>query len=777
MSHIFRNFLNVLRHYKTASILNIIGLSAAFAAFLILMLKVSYELSYDKFHPDSERLFKLELYSQDLGSSFNILPRGTVNEFIRSSTHIEAGAAIMPSWFGEIYFTYMRNGQKTGFLNNVSQVDPAFVKSMMGFTMLEGTADCLESPGTILIPESMAKRMDNAPLLGKTLTCDDNVWGNFDGPKDLIIGGVYKDFPSNSMFENNCYLSLLPNFQIASFNAANFECYIKLDDPAYATEVCEQFVRNFKEESWQKPTAATLTVLSDLYLNNPQTKNRVRLLIFISLLIIVVAAINFTNFSTSLAPVRMKSLNTMKVMGAGIGELRMSLLCEGIFVTLLSFGIGLLLVLAAEQSHLLTTFIGNIHLSYNVWPLALTALLAVLIGFISGLWPTFYMTSLPPALVLKGSFGLSPKGRRFRTLLVGLQFVVSFSLIIASFCMDRQNHYMLTQDIGFNDNDVAVVQLSKAHNERREYFVNTLRNNAMVTDVAFSSARIGAGDLYTVEGFTYNGQTSDKTFVLRVSSNFFSMMEIPLLEGRWATESEEQLSPGVVFFNRFCRDAMNILPSTDIGYPHGKTVAGIVEDVHVTSLRQPVCNTMYIVTDNLPIAYVKCTPGTSQREATHLINDVLKEIDPAYPATVSFYSDLIAQLYSTETAFGRVIRIFSILAILISIMGVFGMVVFETQYRQKEIGVRKIMGSTIAEILFMFNRKYVVLTAVCCLIASPIAYFLIQRWLGSFAYHVTIPWWIFPVAFLVIAFITLLTVTLQSWRSAEANPVDSLKSE
>lgn len=777
MKNIIRNFLHVLRHYKTASILNIIGLSAAFAAFLILMMKVSYELGYDKFHPDSERLCKLELFSQEANSTYEIIPRGTINEFIRSSSHIESGAALMPAWAGESYFTYTRNGEKVGLLNKVIQVDPVFVSEVIGFEMVEGGADCLQDPGHILIPESMAKQFIGPNPVGQTLTCQDNIWGNFSGPKDLIVGGVYKDFPANTLFENVCYLSIAPTFQVASFNAANFQCYIKLDDMANAQEVCTQFIQNFKQESWQKPSSATLTVLSDLYLNNPQNKNRVRLLIGIAFLIIVVAAINFTNFATALAPVRMKSINTMKVMGAETHTLRTSLLFEGIFITLLSFGIGLLLVTAIEKTHILQAFLGNIHLSYNVWPLVLTAVLALCIGLISGLWPAFYLTSFSPALVLKGSFGLSPKGRRFRTVLVCMQFIVSFALIIGSFCMDRQNNYLLTQDLGFQANDVSVVQLSQTHLERKEYFVNTLKNNAVVLDVAFAGGRMGAGDVFTTESFSYNGVESDFTYIFSVSHNFLSMMGVPLLNGRWANQSEEENKAGMVLVNRFCQEAMSIVPETPIEYYRGKTVAGIVENVHLTSLRNPIRNTLFVVTDNLPIAYIKWAPGTSPKEATTIVSTVFKEIDPAYPLTVSFYKDMIAQLYQPETDFGRIIRWFSVLAIVISIMGVFGMVVFETEYRKKEIGVRKIMGSTIQQILVLFNRKYIIITSVCCLLASPLAYFLIKRWLNNFAYQASIPWWIFVVAFLIITCITLLTVTLQSWRSATSNPVESLKSE
>lgn len=777
MKNILRNFLSVLRHYKTASLLNILGLSAAFAAFLIIMLKVSYELGYDKFHPDSERIYKMELFSQEQANTFEILPRGTINEFIHSSPHIEAGAALMPAWGGNSYFTYVRNGDKVGILKKIFLVDPSFVSDVIGFTMVAGTPDCLKNSEQILIPESVANQFIGSDPIGKTITCNDNIWGSFNGPKDLIIGGVYKDFPSNSMMENEFYLTIPPTFQIDSFQAANFQCYVKLDNPEFSEQICEQFIQNFKEESWQKPSKATLTVLSDLYLNNPQNKSRVRLLGCIALLIILIAAINFTNFATSLAPVRIKSLNTMKVMGASTQSLRTSLIFEGICTTLVSFGIGLLVVFASEKSHLLAFFSKNLHLIYNLWPLLLTAGLAFLIGFISGIWPAIYMTSFSPALVLKGSFGLTPKGRRFRTILISIQYIVSFGLIIASFCMDRQNSYLLHQNLGFSSDNVAVVQLSNAHLERKDYFVNSLKGKSQVVDVAFAGAKIGGGDTFTTESFTYNGVEADFTYIIPISYNLLKLLEVPLLDGRWATESEEKNQSGAVILNSFAQKAMGIVPETPIDYYRGKLITGIVDDIHITSLRNPIRNTLYVVSDNLPIAYVKFSPGTSFKEGTEIITSVLKEIDPVYPQTIEFYDQLITDLYSTESNFGAVIRLFGLLAIAISIMGVFGMVVFETQYRKKEIGLRKIMGSTVREILVMYNVKYVILTIVCCIIASPIAYVLINRWLKGFAYHTGISWWIFILAFLVISFITFATVTWQSWRSATSNPVDSLKNE
>ncbi len=719
----------------------------------------------------------MELCNQEESSYYQIMPRGTINEFIRSSSHIQAGAAIMPAWNGESYFTYVQNGEKVGLLRNLFQVDPALISDVICFEMVAGNADCLTDPDQILIPESIADQFSGNDPIGQTLTCNDNIWANFQGPKDLIIGGVYKDFPDNSLMENGIYISIKPGFQVNNFNSANFECFIKLDDPAYVQEVCDAFIKNFKEESWQKPTSASLTLLSDLYLQNPQTKNRVRLFICIALLIIVIAAINFTNFATALAPVRMKSINTMKVMGASTQSLRTSLLFEGICTALLSFGIGLLVVRTAEKTHLLSFLANNIHLSYNLWPLLLTATVAIIIGFIAGIWPSVYLTSFSPALVLKGSYGLSPKGRRFRTVLISIQFIVSFGLIIASFGMDRQNRFLLNQNLGFNSQDVAVVQLSNAHLQRKEFYINNLKSHSQVRDVAFASIKMGTGEMVTSENFKYNGVSSEFTRIVQISHNLLSLLEVPLLDGRWATQGEEDNRSGVVLVNRYCQKAMNIIPETPVDYYRGKLVAGIVGDVNITSLRYPMSNTLYLVTDNQPVSYIKFEPGTTHKEASKIIESTLGEIDPVYPISIDFYDNMLADLYREESDFGMVIRLFSLLAIVISIMGVFGMVVFETQYRKKEIGVRKIMGSTIKEILFMFNKKYIVLSVVCCLIASPIAYLLINRWLNGFAYHTTLQWWTFLVAFVLVTLVTLVTVTWQSWRSATVNPVESLKNE
>lgn len=775
MQSIFRNFISMLRHYRMASTLNILGLSVAFFVFLVLMLKVSYELNYDKFHPDADRIYKLTFQGETQTSE--ILARGNIDAFIASSPHVVAGTALMPKWSGDSYLTYEKGGQKIGFKSGISQTDVS-ITEVFGFKMVSGERDCLKAPDGILIPKSIEDRHFDGDAMGKSMVCEDELWGNTPAMTSFTVVGVYQDFPANTLLENDIYKALDSRFQKGDYSSANFMGYVRLDDPANAQMVSDNFVANYHEESWQKPVKAPLILLSDIYLDDPQTRSTIRLLIMVAALIIVIAAINFTNFATSMAPIRMRSINTRKVFGVTNGELRAALVFEGIFTSLLSLSLALLLVYVTDKLKWLALVSPDIHLSYGLWPILLTFALSLLTGLIAGIWPAMYVTSFSPAMVLKGSFGLSSKGKHLRTALICFQYFISSALIIAALCMQTQNKYISNYDLGFVHDGLAIVEMSDAHASRYDYLVNTLKESPMIEDVGFASAKIGLGDSFRSEGCSYKNE--DFNFAsISVSENLLQMLEIPLLEGRWATKSEFQNNAGLLFVDKRSQDALSMHPGENLSYYRGSTIVGVVDNISLKSLRSEPSNNLFIVGErtNTPLsnAYIKLAPGVDKGEATRYIYGVLGQLDAIYPFELKYYDTMIDSMYASENLFIRVIGLLGFLAILISIVGVFGMVMIETQYRKKEIGIRRVMGSTIEDILKLFNKKYLIISTVCSIVAAPAAYYAVMRWSEDFIYRAPIQFWPFAVAFLTVVFISIFTVTLQSWKTATENPVESLR--
>lgn len=777
MKSIFRNFISMLRHYRMASTLNILGLSVAFAVFLILMLKVSYELNYDKFHPDADRIYKLTFFNNERAQTDEILARGNIDAFIASSPHVTAGISIMPKWGGDSYFTYDKGGQKFGFKSGFTQTDIA-ITEVFGFKMISGEKDCLDSPNGILIPQSLSERHFEGDAMGKSIICEDELWGKAPAMTSFTVVGVYQDFPTNTLLENDIYTALDDSFQRNSYNAANFMGFIKLDDPDNAQLVSDNFVANYHEESWQKPDTAPLLLLSDIYLDNPETRSNIRMLIMIAVLIIVIAAINFTNFATSMAPVRMRSINTRKVFGVTNRELRTALVFEGILTSLLSLTAALLFVYVTDRMNWLSLVSPDIHLSYGMWPILLTLTLSLLTGLIAGIWPAMYITSFSPAMVLKGSFGLTSKGKHLRTALICFQYFISSALIIAALCMQMQNKYIRNYDLGFAHERLSIVEMSDAHASKYDYLVNTLKESPLIEDVGFASAKIGLGDSFRREGCNYKNDEFNFSSI-STSENLLQMMEVPLLEGRWATNSEFRNNAGLFFVDKRSQDVFSMHPGETLAYQRGTSIAGVVDNISLKSLRSEPSNNLFIVGEltNTPLsyAYIKIAAGVSKKEATLYINEVLSRLDAIYPFELKYYDEMIDSLYASENLFNRVIGLLGFLAILISIVGVFGMVMIETQYRKKEIGVRRVMGSTINDILKLFNKKYLIISTVCCFLAAPAAYYAVMRWSESFVYRAPLQFWPFMVAFVTVVFVSIFTVTLQSWRAATENPVKSLR--
>ena len=497
-------------------------------------------------------------------------------------------------------------------------------------------------------------------------------------------------------------------------------------------------------------------------------------------MIIIVAAINFTNFSTALTPLRIKSINTQKVLGSSDTLLRNALLAEAAIVSLIAWLISLVLVWMLGEATALPFVVADLSILKNLPVVLLTGLVALMTGVVAGLYPSWYVTSFPPALVLKGSFGLSPSGRKLRTVLISVQFIVSILLIIGASFVRLQNDYMRSFSLGFNKDQIAIVELSgDIYNKHHETYVNRLKEFSGIEDVAFAMEKVASKDGYSTNGAVLK-QKEFQFFMIMASSNFLRVMGIPIEEGRDFSLSDELSEAPVYIFNHTAKLAVDMETGDILESWIPGRIVGFTENVKFTSLRNGENNIAFVVGKipyPMPVSYIRLRAGTDAHAAVSHIRKTLADIDPAYPFDVQFYDTVFDNLYHKEVNLRSLITVFSILAIIISLVGVFGLVVFDTQYRRKEIGVRKVHGATNGEILEMLNRSYIYIVLICFALAAPVGYYSIRQWLESFAYKTPMYWWVFLVALFVVLSITIGTVTFQSWRAANANPVDSLKSE
>ena len=509
------------------------------------------------------------------------------------------------------------------------------------------------------------------------------------------------------------------------------------------------------------------------------SRSTVNALIAIAFIILLIAGINFTNFSTALTPMRIKGVNTRKVLGSSDAAIRGSLVGEIVLISLTAFLLSVVLLHLAGMTPLSRLVDCDISLKLNAGIILACSGAAVILGVLSGLYPAFYMTSLPPALVLKGSFGLSAAGRRLRSVLVGVQFTASFALLIAASFIWLQNRYMLRAPLGFDKDQVIVTDINENIRKNEEAFKAELKKFAGIENVALSQFTLSSGDFYMTWGRDLRGE-SISFACLPVDHEFLDALGIKVSYGRNFRADDETREIGAYIFNETARRQFDIKLGEEID---GDEIIGFIPDINFASMRQSITPMAFFMFGKnhwggvYQSASIRVAAGSDLRAARQAVEDCLRSFDPEYPFNVRFYDSILEDTYQKEQRTGSLITLFSLVAIFISIVGVFSLVVFDCEYRRKEIAVRKVLGSSEAEVTGMFCRSYMVMLAVCFVIGAPLAWMAVDRWLESFAYRAPLHWWVFPAAFAAVAAVTLLTVIGQSWRAANENPVKNLKSE
>lgn len=794
MKTIVRNFTSMFRKFVSASLLNLLGLSLAFASFFVIMTQVNYDLGYNKSFTEHEKLFRLTLKlgpgMEDYGVT---LPRPLVEQLAAASPHIK-GYGIEEGWTR--VDQYMVGDQEYS-LNLVFGIHDFM--SVFKPKVICGDLKGLNQLPNIVLPRSEAMRIFGiANAVGKTL--------KYKWVEEWIFNvcAVIEDYPENNFLHGVCFRGT--NDNEGNYHNWNYQAYIRVDDvanlPNVITAMRQKAIElfkndlNMKTKQEKEALQVVLTPIADTHFakdlskDSPNIKSvsrsSVYLLICFSLLIVVIAAVNFMNFTLAETPLRIRSINTQKVLGASTASLRGSLLAEAIIISLLAFVGAMAMVYVAHDLGLQELVQGSILLQDNLWLAGVTLLISIVVGLLAGAYPSYYVTSFPPALVLKGSFGLSPKGRILRTSLICLQFVVSFMLVIGVGIMYLQSYLIFHTDYGFDKDEVMVVPTAPDTRNHADAIDADLRKIPGIEGASLAQSVLGSNDRYQTWGRGEGDKHMTFTCVF-VDWRFLSVMGIDIVEGR----NFRQTDGDVYIFNESAKKKYPWLavdkPINDEDMP----VVGFCEDIKYTTLR--------VDDSQQPIAFVvpsregyfkgdfwrnhllvRVAKGVDKREAKEKVLDVVLKYEHESKPDISdlrYVDDVLEESYRQERLFTQQILLFSLLAILISIIGVFGLTMFESEYRRKEIGIRKVFGSSTKEILLMFWRRYLYILLGCFVVAAPIGYLMGLHWLEGFAVRTAISPLLFLVSFLLITLITMLTVTYQSWKNANENPINSIKTE
>jgi putative ABC transport system permease protein len=804
-----RNFLTLLRRYTTSSVLNIVGMAVAFAAVYLIAVQVKFDLSYNRVIKNSERIYRLEhpSWSED-GTWTYSWNRRIPTEMCDVCPEIESAGAIYvlgnPQYQDE--YSIKRNSSIENFTISIGSAELSAL-AVFPFEFIAGGIDEeFKANQGMIISETIAKR------------CNLNVGDRINYGRGAIsqaqrvISGVYKDFPKPSTISNSEGYIIMPEAKPEDEPNWGIPYYVLLREGAspkeaeqrmleYLKNDCEK--RGFSEEEYKQQLALItprLTPIADLYFADDTqaewmqgSRTTTYTLIAIAVLILVISFINFVNFFFALIPSRIRAVNNYKIFGAPTAKLRLNFLFETIGLILVSlFGAAVIVVLFADTP--LKEYISTSVAINENWSLAgVMALCVVLLGVVVSLYPAWYITKFSPAFVIKGDFSASKSGRILRYTLVGIQYTISIALIICSFFIYRQHHYMLTKDMGFDKENLLVATLPyEAVNgqwsqvldyTKRDALLDRLKQNPQIKDIAMSRGSITNPVMSWTRQISLNESQAFTVHV--VSHNFLQVMGIDIVEGRDFMPSDELTETGALIFNETAAKEFELTAESSIdGHIDGEKtpVVGICKDFNFQSAHYDVRPFTFLIYGkygfDLPrVAYIRTVAGANIADVRKYIENTVLEMSPnsdPEKIKVQFFSDELEFVYQREDKLSTLVTLFSFLSIVISIIGVFGLVLFETQYRRREIGIRRVHGASVGGILRMFNRKYLYIVAACSAVAIPVSYYIISRWMEQYVYRVEMSWWVYALAVGVILLITIVTVSLRSWSAANENPTNSI---
>ena len=795
----FHNFLTTLRRYKVSSLLNVIGLTLAFTAFYVILVQVRWEMTFNRAIPDAGQICLVAPRSPFDETGYSICStRPDGEQLIARSPEIEAGGCIRP-WRHDQPVWVKRQGEFRRFRMSVNSVSTGF-PATVGMRVVEGDLQALTQPHGVALARSQAERL--GLHAGDLLWFGDREGKRTDDPHEVVV--LYEDFPANSSFAhivavtdvgdrdmdsgywNDCYFVRLRAGADPDAVARRWEEIHTENNRAYMERMAPIWGEEISEEERNDRRDCLLVPLDRLYFDRrvfdgmgtfPSGSSTLTCsLLSVAVLVILIALINFVNFFFALVPVRLRAVNILKVFGAPTRSLRFSFLFEALGFMLLAQFCAWYVAIALKGTEFASYVSSSLALGDNLPVLAISLGVSFAAAFVAGSLPAWYITSFNPAMAAKGSFVGSTAGRRFRTALLGVQFFIAIGLIVFSLCTLLQQRYVRRFELGFEHGRVLTFETNSQRLSRADRFgafASALKQDPRIVGVTAGQGPFVVGN-YSLWGREVAGEEV-MIHVRPVRSNFLEVLGIPVLAGEgFKPEYDRDTTWHYIVNDLLARKGAGLGFRLDDG-----VVVGICPDIHFRPLQYPVVPFAFVtVSGDMGTFYVRLTAGADPDAACDHIRQTARRFDPDCEAPdIRFMDEDIEMQYARERRITTIVGLFTVLAVVIALMGVFGIVLFETQHRRREVAIRKVMGATTGEVLRLFNRRYVTLVTVCFLLAAPAGYWAVDRWLASFAYRMPIRWWVFAAAFVAVLLVTAATVTFCSWRTANENPADSVKSE
>ena len=786
---------------KTYSLLNIIGLSVGLTCFALIALWVNHELSYDKFNHNYDRIFRLTGTAKtETGISESAVSSAPMAKALKDD-YPEIENTVRFEMHEEIVTHKGQQILQPGIL----LTDPSFF-NIFSYHLTRGdVTTALNEPFSIILTKSTAKKYfgDNDPI-GQTLLI--NLHDSTGFGANYKITGIMPDPPQNAHFTFN----ILGSFKtvevsnpdvltVDGWGDASFYTYLLLkkgvDHKAFSNKISQFYGKYIGDlfEIWRNIYSYKLQPLSDIHLRSnlqyeiAATGNAKQVYIFstIAIFILLLAAINYTNLATARSVNRAKEVGVKKVVGAGKRQLLMQYLFESVFTAILALALSLVLAVLLQPFFYRLT---GKDLSLLSFPILLVFLIAVTIflGLISGIYPAIILSGFKPIGILKGSFKSSSRGIVLRKTLVVSQFVITIILVTGIIVINSQMSYIKHKDLGYDKDGLIFLRVHGNTDVINGYnaFKNDVLSNPLVSGAAVSNTLLGSLGSGGSETVDINGNPLQvNTSRLRVDADYLKVHGIKLIAGQnfgihAATDSIRQIILNENAIKSFgWKDA-----ETAIGKPFkmgdqtGKVI-GVVKDFHFSTL-QHLISPLVIFPSQDRFSRITLKADVSNLSQTRAwLDKVWKRNFPSALLDYSFSENVFEEQYREEEKFSTIFLYFSILSLVIACLGLYGLISYTTTQKTKEIGIRKVLGATANGIVTMLSGSFLKLVSFACVIAIPVAWYIMNRWLEDFAYRTHISWWMFTVAGLLVLLVALITVSFEAIKAAIANPVKSLRTE
>lgn len=810
------------KRFKLATLLNVVGLIIAFALFYLLMTQIIYQRTYNHGLENHERLYRLDnnfIYRKVWDYNDNVCQ--CFAEALRPMNDQIESLALF-----ENYSTlYKYNNEKGDKEYEVIYCSPKAI-STFDSRAVNGKIewdDMDENDYTgLVIPASIAMEYFGTTNVVK-YTKDQN--GNIQEVRDTMycvgvdslgnrglipqsVRGVYQDFTDNSEI-SNCIYRRMEEYDKYSLNA-QFRCYVRFAEVPndlnsleaklkkgildYINTNSDEFrenVRNLDNELEKiKTTNFRFTPLDDSYFQKSTHTSGESgfgfmpyILALACLFLILVAIINFLNFTLAESPTRVRGLNTRLVLGAERRFLRFCIVAECVIVSVITCIVGIALCQVLPILHISNMpLTGDLSL-HNHWGVALLMLgIAIVVGIVSGIYPAIFATSFQPAKALKGAFGLTPQGRKLRTALVCVQLLVSMLMFIYVGILFLQNYHIFNKPYGFDKNQLLYSNLRYIEPTTAEELESNLRQLPGIEGVSFAEILLASTDGHYEVQSTHQWHQTDYYFT-HTDQDYMRTMGIKIFEGRDFADDDS----AAVIINEAARQQWPWLKlgdkiSTDafIEEADSVTAIGVCENIHYGTMQVGINQPFAFILnpkDDVIFSHliVRVADGASLEDARQQANGILQKFYSE--RELSPYDNCVAKSYDTELRFFRQMFIIGFACIAITLIGLFCLTMFETEYRRKEISIRKVAGATTGEIVWMLCRRYGLIILLCFAVVAPIAWYFGVETLNTFKDRAAIHWWIFPLSLLFVGGIMLGTVALQSWLAARKNPASTIKTE